>query len=322
MPHLRIRTLLAVLCLATTAACAAGGSDSSGVGVSAAASVPVSPSATAATSTSASAPTSAPASGSVPSSGSAPSSSAAGRQMTLPSAGADFDYQIGGAYAAPAGVRVVSRDRGDKPSSGLYNVCYVNAFQAQPDAALDWWRSHAPDLLLSDGSGHIVMDTNWNEALLDTSTAAKRSRLAAIVGGWIDGCAAAGFQAVEADNLDSFSRSQSLLTQDDNAAFARLLAVRAHADGLAFGQKNTAELLSKKAAIGFDFAVTEECGAYDECAEFASAYAGRVLDVEYSDSGLAAACAAWRGRISIVRRDVGVVPSGSDGYVRRTCTSS
>jgi hypothetical protein len=38
-------------------------------------------------------------------------------------------------------------------------------------------------------------------------TPAKRDALARIVDGWIAGCAAAGFRAVEFDNLDSFTRS-------------------------------------------------------------------------------------------------------------------
>jgi len=235
-----------------------------------------------------------------------------------PPAGAAFDYQLGGPYAPPDGVRVVSRDRTAPPAAGLYNICYVNAFQAQPDA-LDWWRSNHPDLLLHRDGRRVIIDANWNEALLDTSTAARRAALAAIVDAWIYGCAASGFQAVEPDNLDSFERSDGLLTAADNAAFAQLINRRAHADGLAVGQKNTTELLGQRASIGFDFAVTEECGAYDECAGFASVYDGRVYDIEYSDSGLVKACAGWRGRISIVRRDQDVSPAGEDGYRYGTC---
>jgi hypothetical protein len=44
-----------------------------------------------------------------------------------------FDYQIGGAHTPPSGVRVVSRDRSSAPAPGLYNICYVNAFHAQPE---------------------------------------------------------------------------------------------------------------------------------------------------------------------------------------------
>ncbi|WP_037568598.1 endo alpha-1,4 polygalactosaminidase [Phaeacidiphilus oryzae] len=239
--------------------------------------------------------------------------------VRLPAAHAGFDYQIGGAYPPAAGVRVVSRDRSDPPPAGRYGICYVNAFQAQPDE-LGWWRRHHPELLLRGADGTPVIDRDWNEALLDVSSRARRTRLAAVVGAWIDGCARDGYQAVEPDNLDSYQRSQGRLSASDNAAFARLLAARAHADGLAIGQKNTAELLGRRAGIGFDFAVTEECGRYGECAAYASAYADRVFDVEYDPAGLAAACRSAAGRaISIVLRDRDVAPAGEPGHVYRTC---
>src|SRR5262245_56241531 len=103
-----------------------------------------------------------------------------------------FDYQIGGRYPPPVGVRVVTRDHGDRPAAGLYNICYVNAFQAQPDTESEWG-----DLLLRDGNDDIVYDDQWGEAMLDIRSAGKRERIAARVNGWIDQCANKGFQAVE-----------------------------------------------------------------------------------------------------------------------------
>ncbi|MFC9804039.1 endo alpha-1,4 polygalactosaminidase [Streptomyces bacillaris] len=239
-------------------------------------------------------------------------------KVVLPQANATFDYQIGGAYTPPAGVEAVSRDRGAEPVRGLYNVCYVNAFQTQPDA-LDWWQQQHPDLLLRDSGGEPVNDEAWGEALLDTSTAAKRTRLAKIVGGWIDGCAKSGFQAVEPDNLDSYERSGGRLTGAHNAAFAKLLAARAHTAGLAIGQKNTTDLLEQREEIGFDFAVAEECGRYDECADYATAYGNRVFVVEYTARDFAKACSAVGAKVSVVHRDLDVRPAGQRGYVFGTC---
>lgn len=244
--------------------------------------------------------------------------SGAAPEVVPPGADVTFDYQIGGAYTPPAGVGAVSRDRGDEPAEGLYNVCYVNAFQTQPDA-LDRWEKDNPDLLLRDGDGGLVNDEEWGEALLDTSTADKRTRLADIVGGWVDGCAQSGFQAVEPDNLDSYERSEGLLTQAHNAAFAKLLADRAHAAGLAIGQKNTTDLLEQRETIGFDFAVAEECGRYDECDAYASAYDDRVFVVEYTDDDYTKACSSVGAKVSVVRRDLDVRPAGQPGYVFRTC---
>lgn len=155
--------------------------------------------------------------------------------------------------------------------------------------------------------------------LIDVSAAAKRPRLADIENAWIDGCAYGGYQAVEADNLDSASRSGGLLTLDDDAAFATLLARRAHADGLAFGQKNTTELLGRAHAIGFDSAVAEQCGKYGACGRYAAAFADHVLDVEYDDKGFAAACQGWGRTIAVVRRNTDVTPAGGSGYVYKSC---
>ena len=85
---------------------------------------------------------------------------------TLPPANAKFDYQIGAAYTPPSGVKVVSRDRTASPAAGLYNICYVNVFQTQPDE-IAWWQANHDDLLLRDSSGNYVIDGDWGENLID-----------------------------------------------------------------------------------------------------------------------------------------------------------
>ncbi|WP_344397300.1 endo alpha-1,4 polygalactosaminidase [Streptomyces vastus] len=232
--------------------------------------------------------------------------------VRLPPRNAGFDYQIGGAYPPPAGVRVVARDRAEKPAPSLYNICYVNAFQAQPDARDDW----PADLLLHDRAGKVVMDGDWDEALLDIGTPAKRERIAARINQWVDDCAAKGYDAVEPDNYDSYTRSRGLLTADDAMSFVKLLSAHAHARGLAVAQKNAVELAGFKSRTGLDFAVAEECGAYDECGAYAEAFDDRVVVIEYTDSGLEKARSGFGDRLSIVRRDVQVSTPGDAGYVR------
>jgi hypothetical protein len=233
-------------------------------------------------------------------------------------AAAAFDYQIGGAYRPPAGVEIVDRDRSATPVAGLYNICYVNAYQAQTDQ-VSWWQRHHSDLLLHTAAGKLVIDPNWGEPLLDTSTPAKRAALARIVGGWIDGCARAGFQAVEPDNLDSFSRSDGLLTLDDNLAFAARLASAAHADGLDIAQKNLAENSSAVHARGYDFAISEQCEQYQECGSYTRTYGRSLIDIEYVHRYFVAACRRYAGRFSIEYRDLEVVPKGSRGYADQRC---
>jgi hypothetical protein len=234
--------------------------------------------------------------------------------VRLPPLHAGFDYQIGGAYPPPSGVRIVSRDRSASPVPGLYNICYVNAFQVQPEERDRW----PADLLLRDTRGKVVIDKDWNEALLDIRTPAKRERVAARVDRWIDGCADKGFDAVEPDNYDSYTRSRHLLTADDATAFITLLSAHAHARHLAIGQKNTVELAGLRSRTGLDFAVAEECGEYDECEAYAKAFHDRVVVIEYTDSGLRKARSGFGNRLSIVRRDVMVSTPGSADYVRRT----
>ncbi|WSZ86148.1 endo alpha-1,4 polygalactosaminidase [Streptomyces sp. NBC_00859] len=258
-----------------------------------------------------------------PAEGSTPAATASAHGgVRGPAARLPFDYQLGGAYRPPAGVRAVSRDRTAAPVPGLYNICYVNAFQSQPGDAVGWWRKHHPDLLLHDGEGRPVVDEDWHEPLLDISGAAERKALADIVGRWIDGCADAGFDAVEPDNLDSYERSHHLLTADDAADFARLLAERAHRRGLAIAQKNTTDLLGERDYIGFDFAVVEECGSFQECGEFATAYRGRAFDIEYGAKAFDRACRSWGGKLSVTLRDRDVTPAGERGHVYRRCDSS
>ncbi|MFF2847264.1 endo alpha-1,4 polygalactosaminidase [Streptomyces sp. NPDC058001] len=247
-------------------------------------------------------------------------STKSGTAVRKPVPGAAFDYQLGGPYTPPDQVRAVSRDRTADPVPGLYNICYVNAFQAQPGDAVTWWQDHHPDLLLLRADdGHLVIDEDWTEPLLDISTPARRDALMDIVGPWIDGCADAGYDAVEPDNLDSYERSDDLLDVADAVAFATLLADRAHEQGLAIAQKNTTDLLPHRARVGFDFAVVEECARYDECGDFADAYRGRVFDIEYVKADFATACRTWGEDLSITLRDLDVEPAGTKGHVYRRC---
>lgn len=235
----------------------------------------------------------------------------------LPPPDAGLDYQLGGAYPPPRGVGVLSRDRKEAPAQGLYNVCYVNGFQAQPDDESFWLDEH-PDLILRDADDKPVIDQDWDEMLLDTSTPEKRAALAEIVGGWIAGCGAAGYQAIEIDNLDSYSRSQDLLDQDQAVAYMALLSAAAHAGGMAIAQKNSTELLPRRAEMGTDFAVSEECNHYDECGDYIATYGDAVLMIEYSDADFMKGCADYP-QISIVRRDVDLTMPGDAAYKYDAC---
>ena len=227
--------------------------------------------------------------------------------------GLRVDYQLGGAYPPADDVTGVVRDRTDSPAPGLWSACYVNAFQTQPGT------DDVPeDLLLHDAAGARVEDPDWpGEFLLDIGSADQRARVADLVGGWIDRCADDGFDAVEPDNLDSWTRSQDLLGEDDARSMAELLVERAHDAGLDIAQKNAADLDGR--ALGFDYAVTEQCQVYDECAAYTDAYGDAVVEIEYTDEAFDAACAARGGTIAVQRRDLDVSVPGTAGYESRFC---
>jgi hypothetical protein len=247
-----------------------------------------------------------------------------------PPANARFDYQIGGDYRLPSGVRVVSRDwfAGRAPR-GTYAICYVNAFQTQDDepgvTRRDERLAWPQDLVLTS----LGDDPNWGgEYLIDISSADRRKRAADWIEPMIRTCKRKGFDAVEYDNLDSWTRFDDTpragdvpFGKDAAIAFAALLARRAHWLGLAVGQKNTVELTRRQARgrIGFDFAIAEECGRWDECQGYRAVYGNRVIAIEYRRADFARTCRRVGSRISVVLRDVGVTRPGSRSYVYDSC---
>ncbi len=254
---------------------------------------------------------------------------AVARVQQLP-ADAAFDYQIGGDYTPRSGTRVVSRDWfAGSPLRGGYSICYVNAFQTQADEAgvtrPDEQSAWPQDLVLTA----LGDDPEWGgEYLVDLSTSAKRTRAAQWVEQMTDGCQRKGFQAVEFDNLDSWTRFDGTPLQADvpfgkaqAIAYAELITDYAHRRGLAVGQKNTSDLgrAASLDVIGFDFAVVEQCGEYDECDAFTAVFGDKVVAIEYTDAGFRRACAGVGADIAVVRRDVEVTTPSSTAYRFARC---
>lgn len=247
-----------------------------------------------------------------------------------PPANAGFDYQISGDYPPPKGVTVVSRDSfiGKPAPDPGYSICYINAFQTQddsggtnrPDAKSSW-----PKDLVLDRLGD---DPNWGgEYLVDISTAGKRKQAAEWVQQMIDGCARKGFDAVEYDNLDSWTRFDGTplegkvpFGKKQALEFAKLITERAHAAGMAVGQKNTTDITRKETKkVGFSFAVAEECGRWNECEEYRKVYGNQVIDIEYRRQDFTKACTAVGKKISVVLRDLQVSRPGEPQYIYKAC---
>ncbi|ADG72997.1 conserved hypothetical protein [Cellulomonas flavigena DSM 20109] len=252
----------------------------------------------------------------------APVDTPTARAVTLPEPGARFEYQIGGPDAPADDTVVVVRDSTAAPT-GRYDVCYVNGFQTQPSETDRLLRTE-PELVLHH-AGEPVRDDGWpDEVLYDLTRADLRARVLERVGKVVDGCAAAGFDAVEVDNLDSYTRSLGLIAPADTLAYVALLVERAHAAGLAFAQKNTAELTTEVRALGADLVVAEECREWEECDVYTSVYPV-VLDVEYDRASFDAACAEQSDAVTrlpgltVVLRDRDVSPRSAPGSVHAAC---
>jgi hypothetical protein len=227
----------------------------------------------------------------------------------LPPTGTDFDYQLGGDAALPDNVGMVVRDRTSDIVDGVYNVCYVNGFQTQPNQKRFWHR-HWRLVLKRDGKP--VVDSAWGEWLLDIRTHAKRRALARIMGRWTQGCAADGYAGVEFDNLDSFSRSRRLISRGDAKKYASALVREAHGSGLAAAQKNWAEW--DGTTVGYDFAIAEECGRWHECGSYVDSYGDLVYVVEYRRKDFRRTCNNWGDQLAVVLRDLDLTPGGVHDY--------
>ncbi len=261
----------------------------------------------------------------------APAASARAETPALPPTDGVLDYQLGAAYDevdvgdGPVRPDVVVRDATAAPLPGAYSVCYVNGFQTQPGETDRWLDGHE-DLLLHDADGTLVVDPDWpDEHVLDPSTPEQRDGILAILGAVVTGCADAGFDAVELDNLDTWTRFDAI-DEDGAHALARAYVDLAHDAGLAVAQKNAAEIATvAHDDLGFDLAVTEECAVFDECAAYTDVYGDHVLQVEYPDALAAAGltfddvCARDDRPPLTVLRDRDLVGPDDPGYAYASC---
>lgn len=239
------------------------------------------------------------------------------KPLVLPPPNAQVDYQVGGAYPPPTGVTVVHRDRRAARVEGMYNICYINAFQVQPDEESYWLELH-PDLLLRDEDGELVRDTQRDALLLDIRIAEKRQAIASIVRLWTGQCVDSAFDAIELDGIDAYEHSRGLLLEHQAVLQAKLIADAVHAMGRPIAQKNAANLVSRRDELGTDFAVAEECNRYNECDKYTAGYGDHVILVEYREEDFAAGCAAYPN-LSIVLRDINLVTPEHDDYVYDGC---
>jgi len=134
-----------------------------------------------------------------------------------------------------------------------------------------------------------------------------------------------GFDAVEVDNLDTWTRFTAI-DESGAHALAASYVERAHAAGLSIGQKNAAEVAQfAHDTLGFDFAVTEECAVWDECGAYTSVYGRYLLQIEYPDALTSAGltfddvCARTDRAPLPILRDRDLVPPDDADCVYASC---
>lgn len=161
-------------------------------------------------------------------------------------------------------------------------VCYIDA------GAVEHYRADAADFP-ADLIGNVV--EGWpDERWLDIR---QLDQLEPLLRKRIETCKAKGFDGVNADNMQAYTEDTGFpLTREHQLAFIRLVARLSHQAGLAYGLKNSSELLPELGDV-VNFAVNEQCHEYGECDDYTEFLAsGRaVVNIEYT-ADLDVACGA------------------------------
>ncbi len=165
------------------------------------------------------------------------------------------------------------------------------------------WESYRPD---ADRFPQAVLGSVYegypDERWLDIR---RIDLLAPILRHRFDLCRRKGFDAVEPDNMAGYeNRTGFPLTAGDQLRFNRWVAREVRRRGMAAALKNDPGQVTQLVG-SFDFAVVEECFAYDECGRFSPFVAAgkRVFVAEYAEPLTAICAQAERLRFSVVRKD-------------------
>ena len=152
-------------------------------------------------------------------------------------------------------------------------ICYFSA------GSWENWRDDADDF--PDAALGKTLEGWADERWLDVTNATVRD----IMLDRLDYAVTLGCDGVEPDNMDGFQNANGVgLNATEQLEYNRFIADAAHARGLSVGLKNDLDQLEE--LVGwFDWALNEECHAYDECERYAVFTAANkaVFHVEYVD---------------------------------------
>jgi endo-alpha-1,4-polygalactosaminidase (GH114 family) len=226
----------------------------------------------------------------------ATTSSSGGGEIWSPPPGTSWQWQLTGSIDTSFDVAMYDVELFDVPAETIAAlvamdravICYFSA------GSYEDWRPDAgsfPEAAIGDPL------PEWpGEWWLDVRSPEVRDILRAR----LDLAVQKGCTGVEPDNVDGYANQTGFdLDAADQSEFNRFLADEAHARGLSVGLKNTLDLVVELEP-SFDWALNEECVAYDECASIQPFIAAgkAVFHVEYVDDPseaedkLAEACGA------------------------------
>ena len=161
--------------------------------------------------------------------------------------------------------------------SGRVVICYFSAGSRED------FRADADRFIGAEQGKRLA---GWEgERWLDV----RSSNVRAIMRDRLDLAVRRGCDGVEPDNVDGYQNHTGFpLTERDQLDYDRFLAAEAHARGLSIGLKNTVDL-ARALEPSFDWALSEECLVYGECAKLSPFVEANkaVFHVEYVDSASA-----------------------------------
>lgn len=159
----------------------------------------------------------------------------------------------------------------DIHAKGAKAICYISA------GSWEDWRPDAGDFPESVKG----KSNGWpGELWLDVR---QLDILGPIMEERLDMCRDKGFDAVEPDNVDGQSNDTGFpISYSDQISYNTWLADQAHARGMSIGLKNGPDMVTDLVDL-FDWALTEECYHFDECAAFSPFIANNkaVFQTEY-----------------------------------------
>lgn len=169
-------------------------------------------------------------------------------------------------------------------ADGRSVICYFSAGS---------WEEFRPDAaeLPAAVKGNPLDAPFQDELWLDARTAEVRTLMLRR----LDLAVARGCDAVEPDNVDGYTNDTGFeLTAADQLDYNRFIAAEAHKRALSVGLKNDIEQAADLEPY-FDWAINEECFAYNECTQYRDNFLAAnkaVFHAEYADPNqLAEVCA-------------------------------